>query len=270
MVKTDNSLVKLAFLGYNIAMKINNLLFCITFASLLLFSACATRTRDFSSRAPLALVTVVSNQYIYWYGETPSGTGGAAVSSFVRDTLGLRGENESVRISRAGELINEADAMLRQVISDAGVFGLVDKDLVINSRSYATAGSDSPARRGGPRMVAAEGYRFIQHNDRQFAAQLAQELGVNSLLFVTFDFSKEMASGFGRIGTGRARVAMDAVLVDSSGRRLFSDEIVAVSAERIRIRNGAYYEEELMDLLREAIGIACFRFIWQFAGTQPN
>ena len=255
-------------------MKMNNLLLFITAASLLLLSACGglprARTRDFSAHAPLALVTVVSNQDIYWYGENIFGSSNdAMVTTLVREQFGFGSgrERQTVRISDASELINEAEQMLTMVLSESGVFGLVDRELVLNSASYIAAGSDTPRRRN-VRQVAAQGYRFIEHNDRQFAARLSQELGVNSLLFVTFDFNKDMASGLGKTGTCRARVRMEAVLVDSSGRRLFRDEINTFSVDRISVRNGTYYQEELMYLLREAIGEACLRFIWQFSGTR--
>ena len=252
------------------AMKIKKMLLCITAASLLLLSACGgfprARTRDFSAHAPLALVTVVSNQDIYWYGENAFGSNNPLVTNIVRDQFGLRrAERETVRISDASELINEAEQMLRMVLSESDVFRLVDRELVINSASYIAAGSDTPRR---ARQIAAQGYRFIDHNDRQFAARLSQELGVNSLLFVTFDFNKEMASGFGKTGTCRARVRMETVLVDSSGRRLFRDEFNTISSDRISVRNGTYYHDEMIDLLREAIGEACLRFIWQFSGTR--
>ena len=250
-------------------MKIKNLPLCIAALSLLLFSACASfRTRDFSSHAPLALVTVVSNQDIYWLGENPSSAIDLAVTDFVRDRLGLRRDGATVRISNAGELINEADEILRKVLSEAGVFRLVDKELVINSQSYTSAGSESPRGRT-QRLVAARGYRFIEHNDRRFAANLSRELGANSLLFVTFEFNKEMVSGFGNTGTFRARVTMETVMVNASGRRLFRDEITTLGSERIAVRSRAYYQEDLMDMLREAIGEACYRFIWQFSGTRP-
>jgi hypothetical protein len=79
-----------------------------------------------------------------------------------------------------------------------------------------------------------------------------------------------MVSGLGKNGKCRSRVMMTAYIVDSSGKRLYRDEILTYSSDRIEVKGGLYSDDELMDLFREAIGVACYRFIWKFAGTQSG
>ena len=249
-------------------MKMKNVLILIAAGSLLLLTACASspkgKGRDFSRRAPLGLVMVVSNQDIGWLGEknlqdknTPGGV--------VRNILGLKKDDEKVRYSTADELVNEADSILRKLITEAEVFRLEDKDRVIGSINSAAAKSKSakmPADK-----ITADGYRYLNYRDKQFAANFSAETGVKSLLYVTFDFSKEMVSGFMKNGKLRSRVLMEAIVVDASGKFLFRDEFEAFSSEKIEATDGAYSENELMDILKEAIGEVCYRFVMSFRGV---
>ncbi|MCL2066064.1 MAG: hypothetical protein FWG99_01190 [Treponema sp.] len=247
-------------------MKIKYLVF-LAAAGILLFSACKSsprpRGKDFSPHAPLALVTVVSNQDINWEGEKTREED--FISGFIRNTLRLNRDASRVRISSADTMIDEADEILRKVIADARVFVLADKERITDSHAYWTSSRNANLPSG---QIVAQGYRYLNHRDRQFAAQLSEENGVRSLLYVNFTFNKKMVSGFAKTGRCRALVKMRAVVVSPQGKTVFRYEIETRSSDRIDVKSGSYDEEEFMDLLREAIGEACYRFIWKFRGTR--
>jgi hypothetical protein len=254
-------------------MKMKKLVLCIGIGSLLLFTACASKPktppkgkgRDFSSHAPLGLVMVVSNQDVNWVGETTFQNQNSIISDFIRNTLGLRKDEDLVRFTLADDLVNDADSILRKALTDAGVFRLVDKDLMLTSINTVMAKKkkiNAPAN-----LIAAQGYRYLYYKDKQIAAELTREAGVKTLLYVTFEFNKEMLSGFAKTGKARSRVLLDAALVNSAGKVLYHDQIETFSSENIAITSGAYAQNDLIDLVKEAIGEACYRFVWDFNGT---
>jgi hypothetical protein len=232
----------------------------------LLLSSCASsgKSKDFSANAPMGLVTVISNYDINWAGEKTYESAGA-LTDFVRKALGFERDKATVRVSNAGLLVNEADSLLRRVIGEAGVFRLEDKDRLVNSVSYAWGGNGKKAKMTG--MINAESYKPVTYRDRDFAAKLATETGIQSLLYITFTFNKEMISGFSKTGKCRAKVIMSAMLISPGGKILYRKEINTHSRDKIAVADGAYSEEELMDLFREAVGEACYRFVWDFTGV---
>jgi len=239
----------------------------------LLLSACASKpaapptgkTRNFSSNAPLGLVMVVSNNDINWLGEKTFQDQSSLISDFVRNSLGLRKDEELVKITMADDLVNEADSILRKVLAEAEVFRLADKEQMLASVNTVMAKKKSSKMPSG--MIAAQGYRYLNYKDKQLAADFAREAGVKSLLYVTFELNKEIISGFGKTGKARSRVLLDAALVNSAGKVLYHDQIETFSSETMKVTSGAYVEDELIYLVKEAVGEACYRFIWNFSGT---
>ena len=218
------------------------------------------RGRDFSPYAPMGIISVVSNEDINWRGEETIASGGTA-GDFVRRALGLRRDDEKVLASNAEGLINEAEGTLRKILAEAGVFGLADKERVTSSTAYARAEADR-----GTDQAAAEDYRFVRYRDRKMIAELCRETGLGSLLHVNFEFTKEMVSGIGKNGKCRANVIMTAILLSPEGKILLRKEIETFSSEKIEVSGGGYSHQELMEIFKEPIGEACYRFVWEFTG----
>ena len=226
-------------------------------------AGCSTVPRDFSAHTPMGLVMVLSNQNINWFDErNPSSDGD--IADLIRNLLGTESDGTTVRDSRADFIVNEADTILRIFLTEAGVFNLADKEHVILNRDYAAA----PQGRTPSNQITAQGYRYINYRDSEFNTRISGAMGLQSLLYVTFEFSKEMISGFGRTGRARVRVAMNTIMVNSAGRVMYRDEIITHSRETMDVSSGFYLEEELMDLFIEAIGEACYYFVRQFQGSQ--
>jgi hypothetical protein len=255
-------------------MKMKKLVLCTGIGILLVFASCASKPkaapkskgRDFSSHAPLGLVMVISNKDVNWVGEQTFQNQNTIVSDFVRNTLGLRKDEDLVRFTLADDLVNEADSILRKVITDAGVFRLADKEQTLISVNTVMAAKKKSAKAPSD-LIAAQGYRYLYYKDKQLAADFTREAGVKSLLYVTFEFNKQMISGAGKTGKARSRVLLDAALVSPAGKVLYHDQIETFSSENLAVTTGTYAQDELIDLVKEAIGEACYRFIWNFSGT---
>jgi hypothetical protein len=234
-------------------------------ALIFLLPGCASsgKGRDFSPYAPMGLAMVASNYDINWVGEVTYKSSGS-VSDFVRRTLRLKTDTEKVRISSADDLINEADTMLREILTKAEIFRLEDKDRLLNTASYAGVKSVQPPNT--PEKVFADAYRFINYRDKNFPGEIARETGIQSILYISFEFNKEMISGIGKSGKCRARVVMTATLVNPAGKIIYNKDIETHSDDKIEVKSGAYSQDELMELFKEPIGEACYRFVWTFTG----
>ena len=253
---------------YNTFMKIKNLSICAVIGCLLLLTACASaqKGRNFSPHAPMGLVMIVSNYDINWIGEKTYASDSVTVGDYVRRALGLDKENLKVRISTADDMINEADEILRKVLTESNVFRLMDKEQLLNSVNYWHSSKKTKIPND---QITADGYRYLNYRDKQFAIDLCNETGLNSLLYVTFELNKAIASGFMKTGKMRAKVKMTALTVSPTGKLLYRDEIETRSTDRIEVSGGAYSQDDFMLLLKEAIGLACYRYAWQFAGARP-
>ena len=228
--------------------------------------ACASfgKAKDFTPYAPMGLVTVMSNYDINWAGEQTIESG-VNISNFVRRSLRIATDEEKVRVSKAGDIINEADSLLRKILNEAEIFHLEDKGRLINSATYAWGGKNRGIK--PENMAVADGYKFVTYRDKEFSAELALETGVKSMLYIDFEFTKEFVSGIAKTGKCRARVKMTAILIDPLGKIIQRKEFETFSRDLILVSDGAYIEEELMELFQEPIGEACYRFVWYYTGV---
>jgi hypothetical protein len=208
---------------------------------------------DLSSHLPLGVVTVLSNYNIYWEDEDPGSS----------DRPQKDETPERTRISRADTLITDAEAILKQSFSDAGITAVIPKDAIIESQAYKNA--KRSLAWDNKRTVLAEGYEPINYRDKNFAADLAEEAGVKAGLYFIFDFSKAMASGIGKSGTFRAQLYMKVVVVDTTGKILYKKDRFVASSERIPVSFRYFNQDELIDLFRSTIANACYLFIQEFA-----
>jgi hypothetical protein len=227
----------------------------------LLIQGCVSPGRDFSPYAPLGIVAVVSNDDINWIGEeTVPPTG---LDKLVRGVFHREADGPEVYHSRADVLVTSAEAIIREVLTEAAFFDLAERERVLGAASYQEAGSAE-----GPRQVkraAAQGYRFINYRDKKLPPALAEETGLRSFLYLSFDFTKAMTSGFGKSGRFQARVSMLAVLTDSRGKILYRRVFETSSPRSIPVSAGAYSHGELLELFAEAVTAAVERFVRDFA-----
>jgi hypothetical protein len=227
---------------------------------------CATfgKGRELSSYAPVGIVYVASNYDINWHGEEPAVSD---ESNYLFDNIFSKRRAETMtRISKADGLVNEADTLLRKTLSDSGIAAFAEKESMINSRSYTEAKTNRRLER--KEFVKAEGYRFINFRDKAFPGALARETGINSTMYVTFNFTKVMASGIGKRGTMRAQVATTALIIDASGKTLYNTTRTLKSADKISVSGGFYDEDELTELFRATISDACYDLVSVF--TSPG
>jgi len=238
----------------------------IFIAAILIISAagCASSGKAIiEQRDPIALVSVVSNWDINWKGEAP--TSPNAFSLFGNSAL--RSDPDMTLVSNADELINTAEVLFRDAINASPILSLAEKGAVLSSRAYREARTNEPGRNALAKPSSngtfGNDYRFINFRDKNFPAALADETGIKRVMFVEFDFTKSMYSGFGKNGEGRADVDMNITILDSSGKTLYNRKFSSWSGSTIKISGGAYSQTGMMELFEEAIDDVCRIFLYQ-------
>jgi hypothetical protein len=232
-------------------------------AVLFICAGCASSAVGELNREPVALVSLRANNDIHWADEEKSAP---RDNDFLRDVLKVRlntVENADY-VSYTEGFIGEAEAILFRVIQESGIAS-VDRDRVLGAAAYQAARVDNrPVRRG---FISPPGYRYVSAKDREFASALAAETGAVSLMAVSFDFTKDIASGIGKSGKMRVVVSMSLTLTDAaSGKAWYSKTLSARSRETIAVTSGGYSGEELFGLLRTTITELTEEFIARLRG----
>jgi hypothetical protein len=223
----------------------------ILFAALT--TGCATtKMVDFSPYLPFGIVSIASNYDIYWYGDGQ-----------------LRGKPADdltkTRYSKADQLINDADEILWNLFLRSFITDYDGEAQVTGSDAYAAAKIDR--RLNDKKHTTPSSYRFISYRDKEFAAKLAEERGVKGGVYITFDFSKQMATGFGKSGSFRALIEMQVRIVNEMGKVVYRKNRSKTSDDKIRVSVGRYDHEEMMDLFRNVIEDLYLEYLAEF---DPN
>ena len=221
-----------------------------------LWTGCASTKSSvvYDQKDPIALVSVVSNGDINWIDEEPIDpkSGGFFTDKFAK------GDPDVVFVTSAAKLINTAETIFLNAAAESPLVNLAEKGTVLNSRSYRDARINQyQAKR---EYVISGGYRFVDFRDKEFPSALAEETGIQRCMFVEFDFTKAMVSGFGKQGSCRAEVTMKIIVNDAKGKTVYRNSTSFWSRDTIKVSGGTYSQSELLALFEPVISILCSEF----------
>ena len=230
----------------------------IVFGLIYFGAGCAStgKAELLAQKGPIALISVVSNEDINWKDEAP--TNPSSIGPLVRRKL--RTDPDLAVITRADELINIAESIVRNTMAVSEQINLAEKETVLNSRAYQDAKTKKYPNRD---MVKPENFRFTDYRDKIFPPALAAETGIQLSLYVEFNFTKFIYTGLSLFGTCRANVEMTVIIVDANGKILYRKTNTAASESTTKVTNGIYSQPELIELFRESISDACHIFLEQ-------
>jgi len=225
-----------------------------------LFSGCVSSSKAalMADREPVALVSVTSNYDINWKDEESLDpkVPGLLVGSALKKDPAL------TFVTNSNELINTAEGILRSVLADFDVINLAENERVLHSRAYREARISSYQTR--QKKAAPANFRLVDYRDRNFAAALASETGIRRSMYVEFDFTKVMRSGFGKNGKLQACVEMLVIILDEKGKTLYRKDFTAWSSDTAEVSQATYYEADLLRLFDASIEEISVDFISQF------
>jgi len=232
-------------------------------ALVFLGAGCATPGRELllTDVRPIALVSVVSNLDINWQGQEPVNPNLAGSST----RRAIRADPDLTLVSNAEELITTAERLIRESMTASGnLIILAERDTVLHSRAYREAELDT--RRMNREHIMPAGYRLVSPRDRAFPPALAAETDIQRSMFIDFTFTKSMRSGFARTGNASADVDMRVLILDDTGRTMYSRTFSLSSRGRLSVSNGMYSHSALMALFESAIIDASFEFLYHLEG----
>lgn len=219
--------------------------------------ASSGKTVLLAQKDPIALVSVISNEDINWQGE--ASTNPESLGPLVKRKL--RNEPEMAAITKANELINTAEFMLRSAVNASGRFSLAERETVLNSSAYQNAKERKFPNR---EMVTPDNFRFVDVRDKNLPAALAAETGLKRFMYVEFNFTKMLFTGISFIGSCRPDVEMNVVIVDAGRKTIYRKAVSSLSTSGTRTVNGVYNQAELLELFHEAIDGVLFDFFSDF------
>ena len=210
-----------------------------------------------AQKDPIALVSVVSNWDINWKDEDPINPNSAG---FLIDKA-LRDDPDLTVVSYADELITTAETLFQNAIANSPLINLAEKKTVLSSRAYQEAKLNNIQI--NHKMVKPAEYRFVNYRDRNFPAAMINETGIQRSMFVEFNFTKSMVSGFGKNGNLRADIDMIITILDSKGKTIYRKMVSSWSGSSIRVASEVYSRTGLMELFEDAISEVCHEFLYQ-------
>ena len=208
-----------------------------------------------SQKDPIALVSVVSNLNINWKGEEPVNPGNTGLLS----RRPRREDPDIVVVSKMDEFIDTAGKLLRESFSNSAVINLADEETILNSRSYQEAQLNR--HHLSRKMATPMGYRLVDHRDKNLPSALAREVGIQRSMFVEFNFTLDMATGFGKYGTCRANAEMMVLVLDARGKTIYRKILSAGSRPTIDVSDGKYSETGLLEILESVVTDVCLDFL---------
>jgi hypothetical protein len=138
---------------------------------------------------------------------------------------------------------------------------LAAKEMVLNSGSYRNAKTNQQQER--QKYVKADGYRLVDYRDKNFSNALAGETGIQRSMFVEFNFTKNMTSGFGKNGNCRAEATMTVLVNNEQGKTIYKNSFSSWSISTVKVSSGTYSQSELLELFEPVIKDLCQEFLAQ-------
>ena len=212
-----------------------------------------------ADRAPIALVSMVSNGYINWQDDPINPRESAG---FLTERS-LRRDPDLTVMARADELINTAESFFRDAVAVSPLVNLAEKNAVLFSGAYQNAQLRRAQVSGD--FVKPDGFRFVDFQDKAFFSALARETGIQRSMFVEFVFSKKITLGLGKNGDFRADLTMKVSVFDAQGKSIFRNSYTMWSNSTIKVLGGAYSESGLMELFESVLDDTYREFLFDLS-----
>ncbi len=239
---------------------------------LLLLALCAsllgcasTRLESLATVSPVGVVAVTANADILWYGEDASsddnsmGLGTALVGL----ATAKKDAKISTVLSRTDNIVNQADATFLTLLGSSGLTVVADKNAVTGAPAYQNyRGGNSTM--GPSSIVSALQYKMISPGDKSFTVNLAKQAGLQGVLYLNWNFSKQVTNGLGKTGSLQAMADLQVIIKDAAGNTVHARSYYGRSNDTIAVVAGVYDPQALADLFPVAIELAIQAFLADF------
>jgi len=211
----------------------------------------------------VGVVAVTSNAAIGWVGEQQSSHGLFGNSLNLMSNAGNKPSSDTGgMLSRADDLIADAEAALLDSLLKAGGVTLEGRGHVLSSRAYAEVRESGTT---GMLLLKPQHYKFVQATDERLARSLASELGLDGCVQASFQLEKTMKTGIGKTGVMGAEVILSATVADAAGKMVFTKGYTRISKTDVPVVAGLYDPRNLHEAFKAAMADACADFAADFS-----
>ena len=222
----------------------------------LFFVGCASTPKvpfNAENVSPAAIVSIVANDEISWYGESTekkSGLLNMAINKAVKETAN---DTSLAYLGFTKNLLDDSAAAANEVLESNG-FTLV-KD---TGASYKSASDDKMFKLAG--MVTPEGYKMLSLKNT-VASKVKEETGTNYFVYITYRIEKTIVTGVAKNGSMTACVTTTLQVADADGKRIAMSTGYASGDEKIATVGGVYDAKALYAMypavIRASLNDAC-------------
>lgn len=205
-----------------------------------------------------AVVTIMANDRITWYGEEDKeGTG--LVNLAIRKGITDSGSKEDqIRAGQTAYMMEDVKAAVFEVFAEKGI-EIIPEEEVLSSEAYAAATNSKFLQAGF--MLSPKGYKLLGTNEKKVYPVIIPELGANNLALVSFNIQKNMVNGVGHNGSMKACASVTIQFLDEKAKMAKSLSGYASASNAIPVVKGVYdpkalaegYPEALRAALRKAL-----------------
>lgn len=206
--------------------------------------------------SPVAIVSVIANDEVYWYGEEIESKGllGEAFDALAKET---DNEKANVVFGYTTDLLKSAEEQITKGIENRG-FTLLAKEDVLSYNNLLSKDDSSLVKASA--VILADGYKMFR-NDTKYLVALGEKTSAKAFIQIYIDFCKTVVNGIGKNGEMTACVEIKFTIYGEDGKVIKMVNGYASNPDTIPVVAGVYNVEKLNALfpvaLEEAVKKVC-------------
>ena len=201
-----------------------------------------------------AVVTIMANDTITWFGEDDEEHGSGLLNLAVRkDITENASKEEQIQAGYTAYMMEDVKAAVFEVLAEKGL-DLIPEETVLASNAY-TAASDNKILLAGF-MNKPEGYKLLATNEKKLYPLLISELGADNIVLISFNIQKNMNTGVSHTGNMKACATVTIQFLDAKGKMAKSFSGYGSASEAIPVVKGVYDPQALAEQYPEALRAA--------------
>lgn len=203
---------------------------------------------DANSYSPVAIVTMIANDEVYWYGEEPESKGllGEAFDALAKEK---GNEQTNIVLGYTTDLLKSAEEQITKGIEERG-FTLLPKEEVLSYNNLLSKDDSSLIKASA--VILADGYKMLR-NDTKYLVALGEKTSSKAFIQVSIDFCKTVVNGIGKNGEMTAAVEIKFTIYGEDGKVIKIINGYGSNPETIPVLAGVYNVEKLNELFPVAL-----------------
>lgn len=238
------------------------------FVASVALTSCASNNVVLSEHAPVAIISVSSNNNLPWYDPTKSEeeqnlNSSGILTSMINNAVNASDPEYLTVQSRA----DEAEYIIRNTLEECGI-EVLSPDYVLSSSEYKLQSSNFLDFMDT--TIVADGYANISGSGTKRNRELAKALDAKSTLYAQFKFRKQKIDlGVWDKGA-KAYVEMTITVAGEDGKVLLKKTYKALSKDYVPYKNGSWDKQGLCNLYAPTIEDVVRQFIYDFSSAEEK